>query len=149
MLNKLLWRKSELTLLKDLGKIRIIKRLFPWKKIYKMEYQLSMFRWELNENYASTIVAKELSKSTIYIYLLKGKILRWGSIMKKLVKIIVISIILVVGIGTLIMLNRITISPQTGKTIKHIIRVIDGLPEDDSDTMDLDDSQNNNNIEGE
>ena len=47
------------------------------------------------------------------------------------------------------MLNRITISPQTGKTIKHIIRVIDGLPEDDSDTMDLDDSQNNNNIEGE
>ena len=69
--------------------------------------------------------------------------------MKKLVKIIVISIILVVGIGTLIMLNRITISPQTGKTIKHIIRVIDGLPEDDSDTMDLDDSQNNNNIEGE
>ena len=76
MLNKLLWRKSELTLLKDLGKIRIIKRLFPWKKIYKMEYQLSMFRWELNENYASTIVAKELSKSTIYIYLLKGKILR-------------------------------------------------------------------------
>ena len=69
--------------------------------------------------------------------------------MEKLVKIIVISIILVVGIGTLIMLNRITISPQTGKTIKHIIRVIDGLPEDDSDTMDLDDSQNNNNIEGE
>ena len=69
--------------------------------------------------------------------------------MKKLVKIIVISIILVVGIGTLIILNRITISPQTGKTIKHIIRVIDGLPEDDSDTMDLDDSQNNNNIEGE
>ena len=69
--------------------------------------------------------------------------------MEKLVKIIVISIILVVGIGTLIILNRITISPQTGKTIKHIIRVIDGLPEDDSDTMDLDDSQNNNNIEGE
>ena len=69
--------------------------------------------------------------------------------MEKLVKIIFISIILVVGIGTLIMLNRITISPQTGKTIKHIIRVIDGLPEDDSDTMDLDDSQNNNNIEGE
>ena len=69
--------------------------------------------------------------------------------MEKLVKIIVISIILVVGIGTLIMLNRITISPQTGKTIKHIIRVIDGLPEDDSDTMDLDDSQNDNNIEGE
>lgn len=69
--------------------------------------------------------------------------------MEKLVKIIFISIILVVGIGTLIMLNRITISPQTGKTIKHIIRVIDGLPEDDSDTMDLDDSQNDNNIEGE